>query len=129
MLAPLSRAVAALALLTCLMGHDHGCGAPDGTPTAARCDPRLRWDNFGRDFMTRYCTSCHGSTVRGGARHGAPTDHDLDTPEAIRTALDHIDLTAASGPGGTNTYMPPYGPLPTQREREDLGRWLACGAP
>ena len=79
--------------------------------------------------MTRYCTACHSSTVHGGQRRGAPTDHDFDSQAGVQDALDHIDATAGAGPGATNDYMPPYGPTPSAFERAQLAGWLACGAP
>ena len=125
----LARAAIATVSLVFLMGHDHGgCDAP-GHATGAACDPALTWDNFGADFMQRYCTSCHSSRVSGGQRHGAPVDHDFDMLSGVQLATDHIDESAAAGPQAINTYMPPYGPMPTTGEREQLGRWLACGAP
>ncbi len=125
------RYLLGFAMLALLMGHDHaGCGGnSDGAATESDCDPRLRWDNFGQDFMTRYCTSCHSSELTGGERRGAPPDHNYDTREGVQEDPTHLDLAAAAGPAAHNEYMPPYGPTPTLAEREDLGRWLACGAP
>lgn len=122
------RIVLGLVLLATLMGHDHGCGN-DGAPTEASCDPRLRWDNFGHDFVTRYCTSCHSSEPQGGHRRGAPPDHNYDTQEGVPMDPTHLDIAAAAGPAARNDFMPPYGPMPTLVEREQLGAWLACGAP
>src|ERR1041385_4218132 len=122
----LTRAATAAVLLVFLMGHDHGgCDAP-GKPSGATCDPALSWDNFGSGFMTHYCTSCHSSRVSGGARHGAPEDHDFDTLAGVQLAIDHIDESAAAGHESINTYMPPYGAIPTTVERQQLGSWLAC---
>jgi hypothetical protein len=124
------RRVIVLGLLAFLMGHDHGgCGGSDGAPTKATCDPRLTWNNFGQGFTDRYCTKCHATSVHGGERRGAPGDHNYDTVEGVRKDLDHLDQSAASGPAAENDFMPPYGPMPTQLEREQLGQWLACGAP
>ena len=67
--------------------------------------------------------------VTGGQRRGAPDDHNFDTQAGVQKDLDHVDEASASGPGAHNTYMPPYGPMPTDDERADLGRWIACGAP
>jgi uncharacterized membrane protein len=124
------RGVVAIAALACLMGHDHGCGDAPGSATAARCDASLTWSNFGNDFMNRFCTGCHASTVGGAARQGAPVDHDFDTPEGVRAMAEHVELSAAAGPAAMNVAMPPPGhDAPTRPERELLGRWLACGAP
>jgi len=125
----LRRGAFGILVLAFTMGHDHGgCDNP-GAPTGAECDPRLRWDNFGADFMARYCTGCHSTQVSGGQRRGAPDDHNFDTQDGVQLDLDHVDAASASGPAAHNTYMPPYGPMPTDFEREQLGQWLACGAP
>lgn len=110
-----------------------GCGesALFGPPTESVCptsDPPT-WDTFGQDFMTRYCTRCHASTVRGEDRQGAPSFHDFDTVFGVRAVRVHIDQTTAIGPAARNTSMPPDGDAPTVAERERLGQWLACGAP
>ncbi len=67
------------------------------------------WTNFGEDFMTRYCTSCHSSELHGGHRRRAPPDHDYDTA-GVQLDPAHLDL-AAAGSGCHNSFMPPYGPL------------------
>ena len=124
------RRVVLVGSLLFLMGHDHGgCGGGGGAPTEATCDPRLTWDNFGADFTRKYCTKCHATTVDGGERRGAPGDHNYDTREGFAQDLDHVDAAAAFGPAAENDSMPPYGPSPTQLEREQLGQWVACGAP
>lgn len=111
------------------------CGSPvhDGTESGAECeqDSALDYESFGRDFMDRYCVSCHSSELGASARNGAPSDHDFDTLEALHaTELEHIDHVAAAGEHAANTEMPPAGsPQPTRQEREELGQWLACGAP
>jgi uncharacterized membrane protein len=111
------------------------CGSDDdhhddeGTASGATCPAgnTLTYDNFGRDFMSKYCTKCHSSTVTGDARHGAPAGHDFDTLAGILAVADHIDEHAASGPNATNTEMPPEGETaPSKEEREKLGQWLAC---
>lgn len=87
------------------------------------------YDAFGRDFMERYCTSCHAASVVGAARMGAPSRYDFDSIEGIRMRAERIDRATAAGPAAVNAWMPESGPLPTLEEREALGRWLACGAP
>jgi cytochrome c5 len=127
-----------LSLLACSVAA-FACGASgaDGLPSApgsdsgSTCpsDSALTYDNFGREFMRTYCTRCHASTLSGGARQGAPSDHDFDDLAGIRQMADHIDEHAAAGPGGVNQSMPPNGAQPTREEREELGQWLACGSP
>src|SRR5678815_3397097 len=119
------------------------CCGPRPTPTGTECpdpDPyTLTYDNFGRDFMTRYCIWCHDSTLPRSQRNGAPIYHDYDTLEGVRTTIDHVDEQAGFGPDAENTFMPPDkcpstigGGLdkscdkPTADERRNLAMWLAC---
>ena len=117
----------------------HGCGGDDGheeeadhhaeeegEPSGAECDPAVTWDNFGMAFMASYCATCHSSTLTGPARNGAPEGHDFDTENGVLAVAEHIDEHAAAGPDVTNDEMPPSGAQPTQEEREQLGKWLAC---
>lgn len=106
-------------------------GGPTGLPTQSVCPTTqtLTYANFGQTFFESYCQGCHASTVTGAARKGAPADHVFDQVEDIRLLTDHIDELAAAGPAGVNTVMPPEDPRPSQAERQQLGEWLACGAP
>lgn len=106
--------------------HEHA-----GVPTQAVCPTpqTLTYANFGQAFMQSYCLRCHSSSVQGGARNGAPSDHNYDVLSDIRSLADHIDLHAGSGPAGTNEEMPEGDPKPTVAERAKLSQWLACGAP
>jgi uncharacterized membrane protein len=80
--------------------------------------------------MTNYCVRCHSSTLSGNDRQGAPSDHNFNTLDDIHaTDLEHIDEVAAASSNRINTVMPPNGPRPTEKERRELGEWLACGAP
>jgi uncharacterized membrane protein len=110
------------------------CGGPDsvfGPPTEAVCPPTstLTYENFGKGFMTQYCTRCHSSELVGADRMGAPSFHDFDSIYGIRAVANHIDETTASGPAATNLGMPPDKPAPTLDERKQLAEWIACGAP
>jgi cytochrome c5 len=124
-----------LGTLPFLMAHGGGCSGDEtevfGPPTQATCvsGSTLTYANFGQPFMTSYCTRCHSSALTGAARNGATRFHDYDVLSGIKSVSDHIDQTAASGPGATNTSMPPSGPFPTEEERKKLGEWIACGAP
>jgi hypothetical protein len=119
------------------------CGGAEPTPTGAACpspDPlALTWDSFGRDFMGRFCTQCHASTLPRSQRNGAPIYHDFDTLLGVLQVIDHVDEYSGAGPAATNTLMPPErcpatpgGPLaidcprPTLAERQQLSVWLAC---
>lgn len=108
-------------------GHDHAAAKASG----AACPPgsTLTAENFGMGFMESYCTSCHSSARQGAARVGAPVDHNYDTVADVRRWAADIDKHAAAGPLSENTLMPPSLPLPTLPLREQLGQWLACGAP
>ena len=105
------------------------CGGAQPTGSVCPTDSTLTYDNFGKQFMTDYCTDCHASTLSGSARDGAPLSRNYDTLTAIRNDLAGVDETIASGPDATNTSMPPSAPYPTAAERELLGEWIACGAP
>jgi uncharacterized membrane protein len=110
------------------------CGGDDtappatGTASGAVCPTgsTLTYDNFGKNFMTNYCTRCHASNVMGDMRNGAPADHNFDTFAGIFMMAEHIDERAAAGPASVNTLMPPSDPKPTEAERRQLGEWLAC---
>jgi hypothetical protein len=119
------------AAATCLVALA-ACTEPlFGPPTESVCPPTstLTYQNFGKPFMEAYCTSCHSSELTGLDRKGAPSFHDFDTLFGIKAVNEHIDETTAAGPAAINASMPPDGPGPTLREREQLGQWLACGMP
>jgi hypothetical protein len=119
-----------------------GCPASP-TSTGTVCpdpDPNtLTYANFGKDFMTRYCTWCHDSSLPHSKRNGAPLYHDLDTLLGVLQIPDHIDQQAGIGPNASNHFMPGArcpsvagGPLdkdcaqPTDEERTNLALWIAC---
>lgn len=118
------------------------CGS-DPAPTGTVCpdpDPMtLTYDNFGREFMAKYCTWCHDSSLPRSQRNGAPLYHDFDTLEGVLQVPDHIDEQTGFGPDARNTFMPPDrcpseagGALdtncakPTDDERTKLAEWIAC---
>jgi uncharacterized membrane protein len=99
------------------------CGGDElGDATGSTCptDSALTYENFGQAFMQAHCLACHAA--RG------PESPKFDTIEQIRAKAGDIDKAAASGPKGTNTFMPESGSVDTA-ERQKLGEWLACGAP
>lgn len=119
------------------------CGSDSPTPTGTVCpdpDPMdLTYDNFGKPFMEKYCNMCHSSTLPHSERNGAPLYHDFDSLLGVMRVPDHIDEQAGSGPDATNTFMPPgecpatpgaklsvLCMQPTQAEREQLSKWIAC---
>ena len=99
------------------------CGGDElGDPTGSTCptDSALTYENFGEEFMRTHCLACHGAK--------GPESPKFDTLAQIQAKAGDIDRAAASGPKGTNTFMPDGGSVDTA-EREKLGEWLACGAP
>ena len=114
-------------------GHDaeHDTSVKIGTPSGATCpkDSTLTYENFGKDFFSKYCLRCHSESVTGSARNMAPADHNFDKLADIALLAPHIDQYAAAGPDSTNTKMPPTGTKPSTDERKKLGEWLACDAP
>lgn len=75
----------------------------------------LTYETFGSAFMQTYCTECHGG---------------LNTLTGIQNqGLAIIDEQAAAGPDAINVSMPQGLGEPTELERQQLGEWLACGAP
>lgn len=103
-----------------------------GPPTESVCPPggtTLTYENFGKGFMTHYCTKCHSDELMGADRMGAPSFHDFNTLFGIKAVSDHIDETTAAGPAAVNDGMPQSEPFPTLEERKQLGEWIACGMP
>jgi hypothetical protein len=88
-----------------------------GTGATCPSDSTLTYATFGQPFMTKYCVSCHGRT--------RPS---LSTQSQVKQNANAVMLTSASGPSGTNTFMPQDQDVP-DAERKQLGEWLACGAP
>jgi hypothetical protein len=118
------------------------CG-PSPTDTNTTCpdpDPyTLTWDNFGHDFMTKYCIACHDSALTRSRRNGAPLYHDFETLLGVLKTPEHIDQQAGAGPDATNEFMPPDRcpsvpggnldidcPKPTLAERKQLAEWIVC---
>lgn len=97
-----------------------GCGDGLGDPTGSTCptDSTLTYENFGQSFFSNNCLRCHASTE---------TPH-FNTQQEIQAEIEEIDRAAASGPNGTNTFMPEDKDIP-EADRKKLGEWLACGAP
>lgn len=67
-------------------------GAPE-SDTAAVCladtDPAaVTWDNWGEDFFTSYCDSCH--SARTPDRRGAPESAVFDTEAQVVAQLSRV---------------------------------------
>ena len=107
--------------------HHGSEGSESSTDADCPDGSTLTYDSFGKGFMDKYCVTCHSSSLVGEAeRKGAPEGHDFDRLEGILPAAEHIDQYAAIGPAAENRRMPPVDPKPTDEERTELGRWLAC---
>jgi hypothetical protein len=108
--------LACFALLTACGGGQSSLGDPTGSTCPS--DSTLSYDNFGKTFFDQNCNSCHS-----GSHHP-----DFTSQTEIQANATNIDRAAASGPNGTNTYMPQDGSV-ADADRTKLGEWLACGAP
>ncbi len=76
-------------------------------------DSTLTYENYGAAFISTNCLSCHRSNE-------SPT---LATQAAVQANVENIlDTTVYTD------YMPDGRSL-TNAQREELGAWLACGAP
>ena len=89
---------------------------PDGGTT-------LSYDNFGQRFFETWCNSCHSAPVE--YRQGAPEQFVFDTQARVQKYKRRIFERAAAD----NDSMPPGPAGPSQKERDQLAEWLACGAP
>lgn len=83
--------------------------------------PALSYENFGKPFVTRYCTSCHSGALSGADRSDAPVDINLDTYDAVAAQAGRIQAAVL----GDQPTMPPGGG-PTATEMALLGEWLTC---
>ncbi len=109
----------------------------------------LTYENFGKGFMSNYCTSCHGASVPDVGRGGAPADVNFDTSADVliwrkgimdRTVLGIATASPAADPGtGTGgdaaapsvpaaIKMPPSDHV-TPSDLVAFGEWMNCGAP
>jgi uncharacterized membrane protein len=107
-------------------GPDAGGGAADAAPPPdanSACESStLTYSNFGQQFMTDYCTTCH--SVNSSNRRGAPSNYNFDTFADIEGDKARIDARAGAG----STMPPNFGtPIPSQDERDQLHEWLTCG--
>ena len=119
----------------CAAGSEEPAIAEEVTPitdlkSGATCPSgsQLSYESFGREFMQAFCIRCHTAAVSGAARQ-APPDRNFDDLLSIRASAHVIDQQAVVGPVASRDTMPPDDPKPTLQERQQLGEWLACGAP
>lgn len=89
----------------------------------AECPPggtTLTFQNFGAEFLDRYCNYCHGSGVLD--RQSAPPAYVFETEDQVKQWAERIYVRAA----GRNDSMPPGPDDPPREERDKLAEWLAC---
>ena len=89
-------------------------------------DPTLTYTAFGQPFIAKYCASCHGGSVTGDARMGAPPTYVFDSLAQVK--LHEVEMrtdvvTTKEMPFGTSSLKP------SDDERDRFGEWLDCGAP
>lgn len=109
---------------TLSMSWVSACGDSGGGGACANED--LTYSNVGKPFVGKYCASCHGASVTGPARQGAPTGYMFDSLADIkRHSMDmHDDVVV--------TKVMPFGSAslkPSDAERAEFGAWLECDAP
>lgn len=116
-----------------LGGDPKKIGAPSKNPSekenalqpksACKQGTALTYENFGRDFIVRYCSSCHSENIEGAKRSGTPKDVNFDTLEDVHTWRSRILARSVA-----DTSMPPFNLLGND-ERKVFGEWIKCGAP
>jgi hypothetical protein len=114
--------LAALALFL-LIGLG-GCG-PARTLESYPCPDggtSLTYSNFGKNFLDRYCQTCHASDAPD--RKGAPSAYSFGDPESVQRHRVRIFERSAA----ENDTMPPGPDDPPLALRLELAEWLACGA-
>jgi uncharacterized membrane protein len=113
-----------MALLVVLGG---ACGSDDPEAPSETClDKTLDYASFGKPFVSTYCASCHGASVKGNDRRGAPAEYVFDTLAQITAKADAIKdqvVVVKAMPFGNDTLKP------SDAERVKFGHWLDCGAP
>jgi mono/diheme cytochrome c family protein len=73
-------------------------------------------------LLSASCASCHGSTLSGGARQGAPVGMDFDVYES---AVQYADAGVRAVYAGR---MPPSGAI-NAAQRDAFYAWGLCGTP
>ena len=99
---------------------------PLPVPTSLDCPTgtNLSYENFGAQFLRRYCSECHSVDLAGVDRHGAPDSVNFDSSaDAISLRIEMIRSA-----GSDDASMPP-GVAILKGERALFREWLNCGAP
>jgi cytochrome c5 len=102
-------------------GGDGDTGDGDGAQVDCTGDLPT-YDDFGKDFVEEYCSSCHAADVTGTDRMGAPPEDVFDSLEQIQHGADEMADLIASG-------QMPYGaasPKPSDDEKAKALTWLKC---
>lgn len=100
--------------------------SPYPVPSSLDCPTgtNLTWQNFGQQYLRRYCSGCHSAALSGSARHGAPDGMNFDfASDALAFRVDMVLHAANDG-----AKMPPGVSVPRE-ERSLFREWLKCGAP
>lgn len=77
----------------------------------------LTWNNFGENFVDRYCVSCHGSV------------EIEDVPFALETYEDVLAQSIQAGAEVESGGMPEEYPVPDSGEIQTLRAWANADAP
>ncbi len=99
---------------------------PFPVPTTLNCPAgtNLSYENFGAQFLRRYCSGCHSVNLAGEDRQGAPDAVNFDSStDAISLRVEMIQYA-----GADDASMPP-GISILKDERALFREWLNCGAP
>jgi len=99
---------------------------PLPVPTSLNCPAgtNLSYENFGLQFLRRYCSGCHSLNLTGVDRHGAPESVNFDSAaDAITLRIEMLRYA-----GSDDASMPP-GVTILKDERALFREWLNCGAP
>jgi len=115
-----------LLLLTLACSTLWACGSDPAAGPECPTGSTLTYAEFGKPFLTKYCSSCHAASVSGSARQAAPADDVFDTVAQVRAKSDELIHEVS-----VEKSMP-FGPTslkPSAAEREQFGEWVACGAP
>lgn len=95
--------------------RDAGKDAAVGDAGGGAACAELTYETFGKQFLTKYCVSCHsGAAPRGGLA--------LDTLAGLQARKSGVKTQVANG------NMPQGSNKPSAEERTRLGQWIDCGA-
>ena len=96
-----------------------GCGENQNPPDAPGLEI-VSYTGQIRPLLQEHCLSCHGTTVAGEARQGAPIDANFDTYPFARRNATQANRMIQSG------VMAPADPL-EETDRRLFLAWIAQG--